>query len=144
MSDAGDPTKEDLSSSLFWSIFAPIHEIDERNAEAVIEWLKDRSSVLIWFTSIITGSMVLLTLFGNQPGVDQPGSIALSISLLLMLFSILCNLICVWQIPKWKFAVRTGRVLNGRWMTLNLEITSWLGLVSFLGALVMAVLGNSV
>ena len=135
--------KEDLSSSLFWTIFAPISEINDRNAEAVIDWLKDRSSVLIWFTSIITGSIVLLTLFGNKPGFDGPGSTALFISLLLMFFSILCNLICVWQIPKWKFAVRTGRISNGRRMTLNIEITSWLGLVSFLGALVMGVLGNS-
>lgn len=136
--------QKDLSSSLFWTIFVPIKEINDQNNEAVIDWLKDRSNVLIWFTSIITGSIVLLTLFGNKPGFDKPSAIALSLSLLLMLFSILCNLICVWQIPKWKLAVRTGRISNGRIMTLNLEITSWLGLVSFLGALVMAVLGNSV
>ncbi len=143
MSEASDK-KENLSSSLLWIIFAPINEINDRNTEAVIDWLKDRSSVLIWFTSIITGSIVLLTLFGNKPGFNEPSSIALSISLLLMLFSILCNLMCVWQIPKWKLAIRTGRISNGRRMTLDLEITSWLGLVSFLGALVMAVLGNSV
>jgi hypothetical protein len=143
MSDEND-NKEDLSSSLLWTIFAPITDINDRNAQAVIEWLKDRSSVLIWFTSIITGSIVLLTLFGNKPGFNNPSDIALSVSLLLMFFSILCNLICVWQIPKWILAVRTGRISNGRRMTLDLEITSWLGLVSFLGALVMAVLGNSV
>ena len=143
MSKPSDNNK-DLSSSLFWTIFAPISDINDRNAEAIIEWLKDRSSVLIWFTSIITGSIVLLTLFGKKPGFNDLSSITLSISLLLMLFSILCNLICVWQIPKWKFAVRTGRISNGRRMTLDLEITSWIGLVSFLGALVMAVLGNSI
>ena len=142
MSKPSDNNK-DLSSSLFWTIFAPISDINDRNAEAIIEWLKDRSSVLIWFTSIITGSIVLLTLFGKKPGFNDLSSITLSISLLLMLFSILCNLICVWQIPKWKFAVRTGRISNGRRMTLDLEITSWIGLVSFLGALVMAVLGNT-
>jgi hypothetical protein len=88
MSDAGGNKKEDLSSSLFWTILAPIHEIDDRNADAVVDWLKDRSSVLVWFTSIITGSIVLLTLFGNKPGFDRPGSIVLSISRVLMLFSI--------------------------------------------------------
>jgi len=143
MSDTSD-NKEDLSSSLLWTIVAPINEINDQNAEVVIDWLRDRSSVLIWFTSIITGSIVLITLFGNKPGFDEPSSVALSVSLLLMFFSILCNLICVWQIPKWKLAVRMGRISNGRRMTLDLEITSWLGLVSFLGALVMAVLGNSV
>jgi hypothetical protein len=142
MSKLSDNNK-DLSYSLFWTIFAPIGDINDSNIEAIIEWLKDRSSVLIWFTSIITGSIVLLTLFGKKPGFIDPSSIALSISLLLMLFSILCNLICVWQIPKWKFAVRTGRISNGRRMTLDLEITSWIGLVSFLGALIMAVVGNT-
>ena len=98
---------------------------------------------MIWFTSIITGSMVLLTLFVKKPGFTDLSGIALFISLLLMLFSILCNLICVWQIPKWKFAVRSGLISNGRLMTLNLEITSCIGLVSFLGALVTAVVGNA-
>jgi len=135
--------KEDLSSSLFWTIFAPINEINDQNTEAVIDWLKDRSGVLIWFTSIITGSIVLLTLFGKKPGFSTPSGIALTISLLLLFFSVLCNLVCVWQIPKWKYAVKTGRISNGRRMTLDLEITSWIGLASFLGALVMAVVGNS-
>ncbi len=99
-----DPNGEnkDLSRSLFWTIFVPINEINSENTQAIIEWLRDRSNVLIWFTSIITGSIVLLTLFGNKPGIKDPGGIALSASLLLMFFSILCNLICVWQIPKWK------------------------------------------
>ncbi|MFH1981914.1 MAG: hypothetical protein ABIL58_08715 [Pseudomonadota bacterium] len=134
---------KDLSSSLLWNLFAPIEEITEHNAEAVIDWLKDRSSVLIWFTSIITGSLMLFTLFGKKPGFHDLNSIALSISLLLMFVSILCNLICVWQIPKWKLAIRIGRISNGRRMTFDLEISSWFGLVSFLGALVMAALGNS-
>ncbi len=142
MSNPNDNNK-DLSTSLFWTIFTPINEINDNNIQAIIEWLKDRSSVLIWFTSIITGSIVLLTLFGKNPGFNDISGIALSISLLLMLFSILCNLVCVWQIPKWKYAVRTGRISNGRRMMLDLEIISWIGLVSFLGALVMAVLGNA-
>ena len=135
--------KKDLSTSLLWTLFAPINQITSENSEAVIDWLKDRSSVLIWFTSIITGSLVLLTVFGRKPGFNDPSGIALSVSLFLMIFSVLCNLICVWQIPKWKLAIRAGQISNGRRMTLDLEITSWLGLASFLGALVMAMLGNS-
>ncbi len=134
--------KEDLSSSLIWTLFAPIDEITDHNAAAVIDWLNDRSSVLTWFTSIVTGSVILLTIFGKRPGFQDLNSTILSISLLLMFFSILCNLICVWQIPKWKLAIRTGLISNGRRMVLDLEISSWLGLVSFLGALVMAALGN--
>ena len=135
--------KKDLSTSLLWTLFAPIDQITSENSEAVIDWLKDRSSVLIWFTSIITGSLVLLTVFGRKPGFNDPSGISLSVSLFLMIFSVLCNLICVWQIPKWKLAIRAGQISNGRRMTLDLEITSWLGLASFLGALVMAMLGNS-
>jgi hypothetical protein len=139
-----EDSQKDLSTSLLWTLFMPISDITDDNSEAIIEWLKDRSSVLIWFTSIITGSIVLLTLFGNKPGFKDPNSIFLSISLLLMFFSIMCNLICVWQIPKWKLAIRTGRLSNGRRMALDLEITSWLGLVSFLGALVLGTLGNCI
>jgi hypothetical protein len=96
--------KKDLSTSLLWTLLAPINQITSKNSEAVIDWFKDRSSVLIWFASIITGSLVLLTVFGRKPGFNDPNGIALSISLFLMFFSILCNLICVWQIPKWKRA----------------------------------------
>jgi len=133
----------DLSLSLLWTIRVPINDITAENSEAIIDWLKDRSAVLVWFTSVITGSLTLFSLFGKKPGFNDPSSIVLSLSLLLMFFSILCNLICVWQIPKWKLAIRTGLVSNARWMMLDIEITSWLGLVSFLGALIMAGLGNS-
>lgn len=134
---------KDLSLSLFWATFAPINTINETNCDAVIDWLNDRSSILMWFTSINTGSVVLLTLFGNKPSVTDPSGVALSISLLLMFFSILCNMVAVWQIQKWKYAIRVGLVSKGKLMTTSLEITSWLGFISFLGALVMAALGNS-
>lgn len=134
---------KDLSLSLLWTLRVPITAITADNSEAIIDWLKDRSAVLIWFTSIITGSLMLLTLFGKKPGFNDPSGVALALSLACMFFAILCNLICVWQIPKWKLAVRTGLISNPRWMIWDIEMTSWLGLVSFLGALVMAGLGNS-
>jgi hypothetical protein len=134
---------KDLSTSLLWTLFVPIDHIDEKNRQAVITWLEDRSHVLIWFTSIVTSSIVLLTLFGNKPGLSDANSIALFISLLLMFFSILCNLVCVWQIPKWKLAIQIGRVSHGSKMALDIELSSLAGLLSFLGALVMAVIGNS-
>jgi hypothetical protein len=126
-----------------WTLFAPIREINKDTPDAVIEWLKDRSSMLVWFTSIITGSLVVLTVFGKKPGFESIEEILLSISLLLMFVAILCNLICVWQIPKWKLGIRLGMVSDGRKMTLDLEITSWLSLTAFLAALVLAAVGNS-
>lgn len=133
---------KDLSVSLLWSLSVPINTITDENAEAIIDWLKDRSAVLIWFTTIISSSLMLVTLFGKKPGFTDPPGVALAISLLLMFGSILCNLICVWQIPKWKLAIRTGFVSSVRWMILEIELLSWLGLALFLAALVMATLGN--
>ncbi len=134
---------EDRSTSLLWTVVSPIEAINDDNREAVVRWLSERSSVLIWFSSIVTGSVMLLTLFGHSPGFNNTGSLTLLLSLLLMFFSILSNLVCVWQIPKWKYAVATGLISNGRVMVWNIEITSWLSLVSFLAALVLAVSGNS-
>lgn len=142
MSDVQKNPK-DLSASLLWTLRVPINTLTDENSEAILDWLRDRSAVLTWFTTIITGSLMLLTLFGKKPGFNDPSSIALAVSLALMLVSILCNLVCVWQIPKWKLAIRTGLISNVRWMMLDIEITSWLGLTSFLGALVAAALGNS-
>ena len=135
--------KRDLSSSLIWTLLVPIQEINDKNAGPIVEWLKERNDVFIWLTSLITGSLVLLTLFGKKPGFNNINEIALSTSLLLMFLSVLCNLICVWQIPKWKLAIRTGLLSNGRRMALDLEITSWVSLVLFLAALVLAAIGNS-
>ena len=81
--------------------------------------------------------------FGKTPGFEGINEILLSVTLLLMFVSVICNLICVWQIPNWKLAIRTNRVSNGRKMTLDLEITSWISFVVFLAALVCAAIANS-
>jgi hypothetical protein len=41
--------------------------IDDKNRAFVTEWLRDRSAFYTWFSSLITGSFVLLTVFGNKP-----------------------------------------------------------------------------
>ena len=134
--------KKDLSASLLWTPFAPIDVVTDENREAVAKWLEDRSALLIWLTSIITGSLVLVTLFGRKPGFDSVSQIFLSIAVLLLFLAVLLNLICAWQIPKWKFAVRTAQISNGKRMMWDLEISSWLSLTSFLAGLVFAVIGN--
>ncbi len=132
----------DLSWSLLWTPFTPIDQVTDENREPVAKWLEDRSALLVWFTSIITGSLVLVTLFGGKPGFDSPNHVFLSAAVMFLFLAVLLNLICVWQIPKWKFAVRTAQVLNGRRMMWDLEISSWLSLTFFLAGLVLAVVGN--
>ena len=133
---------KDLSTSLLWTLFSPIGEINEDNAEHIVGWLDDRSKLLTWFTSIITGSLVLLTLFGESPGFSGINQILLSVAILLLFVAVLCNLVCVWQIPKWKLAIRTKRVSNGRVMMLDLEITSWISLTLFVASLVCIAIAN--
>jgi hypothetical protein len=138
-----EPNKKDRSTSLLWTPFTPIDIITDDNIEIVIDWLKDRKDVLTWFTSIVTGSLVLLTVFGKKPGLQSIDGMVLSLSLLCMVTTLLVNLICVWQIPKWKYVIRVKQVSNGKRMMIDLEVTSWISLIAFLAALVLAAIGNS-
>jgi len=119
-----------------------LSEIDDGNREAVLEWLRDRSHFHTWFTSLIIGSFVVLSVFGNRPGFDGIGPVFLSISLALLLVSILCNLVCVWSIPSWKYRVSTGILTNARGMRWELAITAWIGVASFVGGLTLGFIGN--
>ena len=119
-----------------------IAEIDDSNREAVLEWLRDRSYFHTWFTSLIVGSFVLLTVFGSRPGFDRVGPVFLSISLVLLLVSILCNLVCVWSIPSWKYRVSTGIVTNAWGMRVELAIVAWIGVGGFVGGLTLGFIGN--
>jgi hypothetical protein len=127
---------EDRSWSLLWTPFAPISEVREENKEAVAKWLEDRTALLVWLTSVCTGSLVLVTLFGKKLGVESPSQVFMLIGAGLLFLSVLLNVICVWQIPKWKYAVRTGQVRNATGMVWDLEVSSWLSLFAFLSGLV--------
>lgn len=133
----------DRSWSLFWTPFAPISEVTEANREAVAKWLEDRSSLLVWLTSVITGALALITLFGKKLGFETPGQRFLSMGTLLLFAAVLMNVICVWQIPKWSYAVKTGLISKARPMVLELELSSWLSLALFLSGLVMIVIGST-
>lgn len=121
-----------------------IHEydIDERNREFVAEWLDDRKDFHKWFTSLIVGSFVAITIFGKKPHFDDISGLLLSTSLGLLLFSTLCNLVCVWSIPGWKLGVKTGKTANNFRMKVELDIPAWLGVVCFVSGLTIAFLGN--
>lgn len=116
--------------------------IDDRNREAVIDWLKDRNHFHTWFTSLVTGSFVVLTVFGNKPGFEDPSQTVLSIALVLLLVAVLCNLVCVWSIPSWKFRVRAQLIADATRMRRELAITAWIGVVCFVSGLTLGFIGN--
>lgn len=116
--------------------------IEESNRDAVLEWLDDRKDFYKWFTSLIVGCFVVLTVFGNKPDFESIGSIFLLSALVLLLFSILCNFVCVWSIPSWKFRIKTDLFDDGQRLRLELGIPAWLGVISFVSGLTFGVIGN--
>jgi len=116
--------------------------IDDANRDAVVDWLSDRNHFHTWFTSLITGSFVVLTVFGSKPGYSDLGQVLLSVSLVLLLVSMLCNLVCVWSIPSWKFRVRTRLLSDAAAMRRELAITAWIGVLCFVTGLTLGFIGN--
>lgn len=116
--------------------------IDDTKRPFVVEWLRDRSAFHTWFSTLITGSFVVLTIFGSKPGFGAPGAVVLSIAVGLLVLSLLCNLVCVWSIPSWKFRVSTGALQNATAMRRELTITAWIGVIAFSCGLTLAFIGN--
>lgn len=118
-------------------------EITDFNRPFIVEWLRDRSSFHQWFSSLIIGSFVVITVFGQKPNFEAPSGIVLSLAVLLFLFSMICNLVCVWSIPTWKYRVSSKSLSDSASMKRELGITAWLGVISFVSGLTFAVIGNS-
>ena len=116
--------------------------ITKHNKAAVVQWLKDRSQFHAWFTTLIVGSFIILTVFGNKPGFGDIGEVFLTVALVLMLLSIICNLVCVWSIPSWKYRVSTGILTDAGKMRRELAITAWIGVISFVSGLTIGFIGN--
>jgi hypothetical protein len=117
--------------------------ITEKNRLFVVEWLRDRSAFHTWFSSLVTGSFVVITVFGSRPSFSSVSGSVLLIALVLLLFALLCNLVCVWSIPSWKYRVSTGILTDATGMRRELAITAWLGVIAFVCGLTLAVIGNS-
>jgi ABC-type Fe3+ transport system permease subunit len=117
--------------------------ITEENRQFVIEWLRDRSAFHSWFSSLIAGSFVVITVFGRKPDFTSPNGWVLSVAVVLFLFALLCNFVCVWSIPSWKYRVSTGIVTDSRVLRREIGITAWLGVIAFVCGLTLAVVGNS-
>ena len=118
--------------------------ITDFNRPFIVEWLSDRSAFHIWFSSLITGSFVVISIFGQKPNFETPNGVILSIAILLFLFALLCNLVCVWSIPSWKYRVSAEIISDSSDMRRELAITAWLGVISFVSGLTLAVIGNSI
>ncbi len=109
-------------------------DITEENKDAVIEWLNDRSQFHIWLTSIITGSIIFFAAT-QEPATLQTTDINTTlklISFMLMFFSIIANIVCIWSIPTWKYRIKTGQVTQGAIMRFELGTSAWLSVLSFL------------
>lgn len=122
--------------------YGHLETITPDNLPHVIDWLDDRKDFHKWFTTLIIGSFVLLTIFGNKPGFGSIGPLFLSAALISMLLSLLCNLVCVWSIPGWKLKVRTGVTASSRELRRELGITAWIGVLSFVVGLTLGFIGN--
>jgi len=124
------------------SEFDNLDAITPDNQAHLIDWLDDRKDFHKWFTTLIIGSFVLLTIFGNKPGFGSIGPVFLSAAMIAMLLSLLCNLVCVWSIPGWKLKIRTGVATRGRELQLELGIAAWIGVLSFVVGLTLGFIGN--
>jgi hypothetical protein len=118
-------------------------EITDLNRQFVAEWLSDRSAFHTWFSSVITGSFVAITVFGAKPGFSSVKGYFLSAATVLLLFALICNFVCVWSIPSWKYRVNTLIITNSAAMRRELAITAWLSAIAFVSGLTIAVIGNS-
>ncbi len=117
-------------------------EINEKTKEPVLEWLKERSAFNVWFTSLATGSFLILEIFGNKPGFETTGQQCLTAALILMLISVLCNFVCVWSIPGWRLKIATDQIQNTQRMYTEIAITTWVGVVLFVMGLALGLMGN--
>ncbi|EDN66041.1 membrane protein [Beggiatoa sp. PS] len=79
-----------------------------------------------------------------QVQITELHSIIKMVSFLLMFFSILTNMICILSIPTWKYHVKTGQITQGTIMRLELGISTWISVLSFilgmLGAIIFLII----
>ncbi|MDH5232972.1 MAG: hypothetical protein OEY38_23200 [Gammaproteobacteria bacterium] len=118
-------------------------EITDENRPFVIEWLNDRSAFHTWFSTLVTGSFVLISLFGKKPNFTEPGGVVLFISLGLLALSLVANLVCVWSIPSWKYRVSANTINNALGMRRELAITAWFGVICFICGISFGFIGNT-
>lgn len=118
------------------------YQITDDNKQHLVEWLKDRNQFSIWSVSIISTSFVVLTVFGNNPGFNQPAQVMLSISLVLMLFALIANFVTAWSIPGWKLKLQTGQLTDTKRMYYEISINTWISVILYVSGLTLGFIGN--
>ena len=116
--------------------------INDDNRQAVVDWLEDRNKFHTWFSTVITGSLVAMLVFGGKPGFATPSQSFLSVAQILLLFAIVCNFVSAWSIPSWKYRVRTRLVTDSTRVRIELAINGWLAVICFVSGLTLAFIGN--
>ena len=122
---------KELSMTLFGTFYI-FQTIDDNNREAVISWLEDRSRFHIWLSTVITGTLVLLASILKPYKITGVVAVITNIGYLLLFFSLLANMVCIWTIPNWKYSVKMGLIKKGSFMRLDLSFVAWIGVVLFL------------
>jgi hypothetical protein len=116
--------------------------IDDATRPHIVEWLRDRSAFHTWFSSLVIGSFVVVTVFGSKPDFSTPSGVVLAVAVALLILSLLSNLVCVWSIPSWKFRVSTGALTSAVAMRRKLALTAWVGVITFVAGLTLAFISN--
>lgn len=114
-------------------------ELTEESRSAVVEWLNDRAKLHVWITSVCTGTIVFLAALGPSTNIESATGAFKVVGIGLMLASVLVNIVCVWSLSNWKLNVSTGVVSDGLRMRIDIEVTSWIAIGSFLVGLVVAI-----
>lgn len=113
--------------------------ISEGNRAFVVEWLRDRSAFHSWFSSLVTGSFVVITVFGRKPDLASPGGVPLATAEVVLPLALLCNLAGPGSMPSGKCRGGAGIATDARAMRREPAIAVRPGVIPFVS---LGVVGN--
>lgn len=117
-------------------VLGPI-EITEANKETFVEFLEDRIKFHTWLSSLVTGSIVFLSTLGLRPNLEGYQGMGILIGFVSLTLSLITNLACLWTIPVFKLKIKTDIIRDTLAVRMDLGIASWIGVISFLGGLLI-------
>lgn len=90
----------------------------------------------------MAGSIVFISTLGLQPTLDGYRGVGVLIGFLSLILSVVTNLACVWTIPVFKLKIKTDVIRDTLAVRIDLGIASWIGVISFLGGLLIVGLAS--